>query len=55
MYYDHNPNPNYDTARESVKQLKYLLEESDYDIEVPRNFRDSREIADKVLEMLKRF
>jgi len=55
MYYDHNPNPNYDTSKESVKQLKYLLEEYDYDVEVSKDSRDSREIADKISEILKRF
>ena len=55
VYYDHNPNPNYDTSKESVKQLKYLLEEYDYDVEVSKDSRDSREIADKISEILKRF
>jgi hypothetical protein len=55
LYYDHNPNPNYDTSRESVKQLRYLLEENDYDIEVPKDYRDSREVANKILEMVQRF
>ena len=55
MYYNYNPNPNYDTSRESVKQLRYLLEEYDYDIEVPKDSRDSREVADKILEMIQKF
>jgi hypothetical protein len=55
MYYAHNPNPNYDTARESVKQLKYLLEEYDYDIEVPKDLRDSKDVSDKILEMIQKF